>query len=96
MNGSTKDEKRQEYIIDGLAVNVIVNMERIIHSIPADVQFCGGKMNEDKVNVKVSPSNEKVEEVVAAHFKSQVVELMFMPTAIPVFDEVVINGRKVI
>lgn len=96
MKGVTREEKRQEYVIDGLAVNVIVNMVRVVRSLPEGVQFCGGKLSEDKVNVTVNPSNEKVEQAVAAHFKGQVFPAMFMAPEMPMFNEVVINDKKVI
>jgi hypothetical protein len=95
MKDSTREEKHQEYVIDGLAVSVIVNMVRVVHSLPEGAQFCGGKLSEDTVNVTVKPSNEKVEQAVASHFKGQVFPAVFMAPEKPKFDKVVINDKKI-
>lgn len=99
--------KRVEFSIDGLDTNVIVNMVRGVDlNFLKDIEggegrpvqaFCGGKLSVDKVKITVSPSNEKVEQVVASHFKSQVFHDYFTvgPKILPLFDEVEINGKKI-
>jgi hypothetical protein len=94
--GVKRAEKNQEYIIDGFAAHVIVNMVRVVHSIPEGAEFCGGKLSEDMVKVTISPSDKKIEQAVASHFKSQIFPALFMAPEMPMFDEIVINDKKVV
>ena len=48
-----------------------------------------------RVEVTVSPSDKKVEQLIASHFKNQVIPVMFMGPQMPMFDEVMINDTKV-
>jgi hypothetical protein len=97
MNNSVeKAEKSQEYTINGLDVNVTVNMVRIVRTVPEGAQYCGGKLSKDTVKVTVSPSNEEVEQGVASHFKNQIYHDFFTQLKFPMFNEIVINDKKVI
>lgn len=98
-SGTTREEKYKEFVIntiDGFAVNVIVNMVRVRQSTPAGMQVCGGKLCQDTAKVTVNPSNEKVENAIAGYFKSYINPSVSMPSGTPMFDEVVINDKKVI
>lgn len=93
-NDGVIKEKSQEYEISELSVRVTVIMKRIQTKTPTGVQFCGGKLSENTAKVIVNPDNEKVAEVVSAHFKSQVVPPVFSAPQMSVFDEVTLNNHK--
>ncbi len=85
----------QDYVIAKLGVKVLVKMERTNIEIAEERAFCGGKLSIDKAWVIIYPPNAKVERVVSAHFKSQIIPPFFSVPAMPMFDEVLINNRKI-
>ncbi len=90
-----KTENEYLSLVGDSRVEVTSKMERMVHKIPDGAAFCGGKLSTDTVVVTVNPPDEKIEQAVASFFKSRVFPAMFGAPAMPVFDEVKINGKKI-
>ena len=84
----------QEYSIDSLGVNLLVNMELVQTKFNKEA-LRGVVRCEDIVSVTINPPNEKVEDVVKHHFKSQMMPQTVEGVVKPRFAEIVINGTKV-
>ena len=110
---NTNNQNSKEYIIDGLAVKVLVNLKckSIDPGIPVEkspglLKKYGipvGKKSSIVVkkcrliaNVTINPKNETVANMVATFFHHQMMPAMYDAPQFLLFDEVVINDKKII
>lgn len=101
-NGSFEDgqikKSSETIVIDDVwdtPISIVVDMEtKKCKGPPPGAEFCGGKLHRHKAKIVISPENEQVIQAVAAHFKSKIFPAMMMAPAMPLFDEVEINGKN--
>jgi hypothetical protein len=90
------DKNKQIYSIADVNVTVSVSMEIFARALPEDVVVCLGKLFVNKAAVIVYPADENVEKVVSAHFQDQKLQPFIPWPLMPLFDEVIVNGKKVV
>lgn len=93
--------RSEQFTLDDVAATVFVNMSRthLKHNIPEGAVICSfPRMVNHTAEVTIVPSNDKIKEVVANHFKNDTIPLcgMFCDAGKPVFDSVVIDNEVVI
>lgn len=89
--------KVNTFAINEMNVTVNITMTRSkTREIPEGMMWCGGKLCSDEADVTVSPSNEKVEQVVVDFFKSAITPGFGMAPPMPTFQKVVVNGKKIV
>lgn len=94
-NKNDDGSDKETYWIMGLPVKVILEMNRHGLTVPREGAYCGGKLCKDTVTVTIDPPNDRVNKAIISHFKSLIMPPLFMPFSSPIFDEIVINNKKI-
>lgn len=96
-NGGAKEKARiksvksdQTYFIDSLQVLVLVNMER-----NKSEPLFRSKARKNFVTITIEPDNEKVREVVKAHFETQILPATMTRPPRPIFNQIMINDELI-